>query len=148
MYITCAIGCDSSWNIYKGILINTSALMQTRYEPCHDIMFFFVLHTLMFQTRMLSHPVGLDVWFLVRPFIYFHNLCVRTAKALARLCICAGSPEPSLVAYMISTIISHIAQIIRAASWQNQQNECAPSEDSDQPGHPPSLISLRCALNG
>ena len=27
-----------------------------------------------------------------------------------------------------------------AASWQNQQSECAPSEDSDQPGHPPSLI--------
>ena len=23
-----------------------------------------------------------------------------------------------------------------------------PREDSDQPGHPPSLISLRCALNG
>ena len=22
-----------------------------------------------------------------------------------------------------------------AATWQNQQNECAPSEDSDQPGH-------------
>ena len=21
---------------------------------------------------------------------------------------------------------------------------CAPSEDSDQPGHPPSLISVRC----
>ena len=33
---------------------------------------------------------------------------------------------------------------IWAASWQNQQSECAPSEDSDQPGHPPSLISLRC----
>ena len=25
---------------------------------------------------------------------------------------------------------------------------CAPSEDSDQPGHLPSLISLCCALNG
>ena len=25
---------------------------------------------------------------------------------------------------------------------------CAPSKDSDQPGHSPSLISLRCALNG
>ena len=24
-----------------------------------------------------------------------------------------------------------------ATSWQIQQNECAPSEDSDQPGHPP-----------
>ena len=30
-------------------------------------------------------------------------------------------------------------------TWQNQQNGCAPSEDSDQPGHPPSLIqSHRC----
>ena len=29
-----------------------------------------------------------------------------------------------------------------AATWQNQQNECAPSEDSDQPGHPPSLIRV------
>ena len=26
------------------------------------------------------------------------------------------------------------------ASWQNQRNDCAPSEDSEQPGHPPSLI--------
>ena len=31
---------------------------------------------------------------------------MRTAKALARLRGCAGSPELSLVAYMISTIIS------------------------------------------
>ena len=28
------------------------------------------------------------------------------------------------------------------ASWQNQQNDCAPSEDSVQPGHPPSLIRV------
>ena len=31
---------------------------------------------------------------------------------------------------------------IWAASWQNQQNDCAPSEDSDQPGHPPSLTRV------
>ena len=31
---------------------------------------------------------------------------------------------------------------IWAASWQNQQNDCAPSKDSDQPGHPPSLIRV------
>ena len=29
-----------------------------------------------------------------------------------------------------------------AETWQNQQNECAPSVDSDQPGHPPSLIRV------
>ena len=33
---------------------------------------------------------------------------------------------------------------IWATSWQNQQNDCVPSEDSDQPGH---LISLPCVLN-
>ena len=34
---------------------------------------------------------------------------------------------------------------IWAATWQNQQNECASSEDSDQPGHPPSLIRVFAA---
>ena len=29
-----------------------------------------------------------------------------------------------------------------AATWQNHQNEYAPSEDSDQPGHPPSLLRV------
>ena len=32
--------------------------------------------------------------------------------------------------------------MIWAASWQNQKNDCAPNEDSDQPGHPPSLIRV------
>ena len=31
---------------------------------------------------------------------------------------------------------------IWAVSRQNQQNDCTPSEDSDQPGHPPSLIRV------
>ena len=35
---------------------------------------------------------------------------------------------------------------IWAASWQIQKNDCAPSENSDQPGHPPNLIrALRYA---
>ena len=46
---------------------------------------------LILQMRMRSHPVGLDVWFLVGYFVYFRTSCVRTAKALAwafagRLC--------------------------------------------------------------
>ena len=35
-----------------------------------------------------------------------------------------------------------IAIAIWAASWQNQENDCAPSEDLDQPGYPPSLIRV------
>ena len=40
------------------------------------------------------------------PLSYCHTSCVRTAKALARLRGCAGSLEPSLVAYVIRTLIS------------------------------------------
>ena len=32
--------------------------------------------------------------------------------------------------------------VTKPATWQNQQKGCAPSEDSDQPGHPPSLIRV------
>ena len=35
-----------------------------------------------------------------------------------------------------------VAYNIWAVSWENQQSGCAPSEDSDQPGHPPSLIRV------
>ena len=58
---------------------------KVRTEPAHEIMALFVLRKLILQTRMGSHPVGLDVWCLVGPFVYFHTSCVRTAKALVRL---------------------------------------------------------------
>ena len=73
---------------------------------CHESVAFFVLRKLILQTCMHSNPVGLDVWFLVWPFVYFHTSCVRTVKALLRLRGCAGSPEPLLVAYVKSTINS------------------------------------------
>ena len=72
------------------------------FEPSHEIMVLFICHKLIFQTRMHCHPVGLDVWFLVEPVVYFHTSCVRTVKALVRL----GLHEPSLVVCLISTIIS------------------------------------------
>ena len=34
------------------------------------------------------------------------------------------------------------SDIMWATTWQNQQNEYAPSENSDQPGHPPRLIRV------
>ena len=73
----------------------------TRWLKCsaHEIMALFVLRKIILRTRIRSHLVGLDVWFFVGPFVYFHNVCVRTVKVLARMCGCAGSPELSLVAY-------------------------------------------------
>ena len=74
------------------------------------------LRKLNLQTRMRSHPMGLHVWLSARSFVYFNTLSVRTAKALARLCGCAGSSEPSLVAYVISTIISWAGSNMRGGT--------------------------------
>ena len=77
-----------------------------QFEPTHEIMALIALRKLNLQTYMRRIPMGLYVWFFGRSFVYFYTLCVRIAKALARLCRCAVSPEPSLFAYAISTIIS------------------------------------------
>ena len=84
------------------------------------------LRKLNLQTCMRSNPLGLHVWYLVRPSVYFHTFFIlRTAKAMARLCRCAVSPEPSLFAYAISTIIlwagSFVHQIKWIWSWKNKQ---------------------------
>ena len=42
----------------------------------------------------------------------------------------------------LSNVNSYHSLIIWAVSWQNQQSDCAPSEDLDQPGHMPSLIRI------
>ena len=48
---------------------------ESKFEPTHEIMALIALRKLNLQTRMRSNPLGLDVWFLVRPFVYFHTLC-------------------------------------------------------------------------
>ena len=93
-------------NIYIGYIMSFITLFVLPIEPAHEIMVLCVLRKLILQTRMRSHPVGLDVWRLVGLFIYFHTVRLWTAKALARQHRCVGSPEPSLLAYVISTIIS------------------------------------------
>ena len=118
---------------------------------------------------MPSHSEEPGIWLSVWRFLLTHCLYERAAKVLARLRGCAGSPEPSLLAYAISTkfawrgpktssslvqtdqqgaAISNSSSssflIMKNESPYDKTNKmtCAPSEDSDQPGHPPSLISL------
>ena len=78
--------------LYGWILYMYECLLRTQQcckfwiiEPPHEIIALFILRKLILQTRMRSYPVGLDVWFLVRPLMYFHTTRVRTAKALARM---------------------------------------------------------------
>ena len=113
------IGLPIEWPVKVLIRLDAQADLSVHwghksFEPCHEIMILFVRCKLILQTCMCSHPMGLDVFFLVGPFVYFHTSCVQTVKALARLHGCAGSPEPSLLAfaYVISTIISFMSRLI------------------------------------
>ena len=61
-------------------IVRTITVVKNLFEPRHEIMVLCVLHKLIFQMRMRSHPVELDVCFLVGPFVFFHTSCVRTVK--------------------------------------------------------------------
>ena len=116
---------DCSWSgsalFAHTYLSQNVGFLQYLFEPTHEILALFVHRKFILQIRMRSHPVGLDVWFLVWPFVYFHSSCVRTAKALARLRGCAGSPEPSLVAYAISTKISWASSFNVVIKWASSR---------------------------
>ena len=93
-------------SVWISTFVKNASSASTSFELTHEIMVLIALRKLNLQTCMCSNPLGLHIWFLVRPFVYFHTFCVRIAKALVRLRGCAVSPEPSLFAYAISTIIS------------------------------------------
>ena len=50
------------------------------------------------------------------------------------------SPTKSQISLcnLIRLGLYYLLMPIWAASWQNQQSDCAPTEDSDQPGYPGS----------
>ena len=54
---------------------------------------------------------------------------------------CPDMPRQLFTDWVLGVGGGYLANIW-ATTWQNQQNECAPSEDSDQPGHPLSLIKV------
>ena len=69
---------------------------------------------------------------------------------LPNICYWQSTVTSTFTEYLLLTVDCHqpLRKIIEnfiyiwTATWQNQQSDCAPSEDSDQPGHPPSLIRV------
>ena len=68
-----------------------------KFEPSHEIMELLVLRKLIFQTRMRSHPVGARRLIFGRILRLFPYLVSANSEG--------SSSEPSLVAYVIITII-------------------------------------------
>ena len=55
---------------------------------------------------ILTYAARLEVYILFCVFIYTNTLCMQATKAVASLCNCTNSPEPSL---LDDTICSKIA---------------------------------------
>ena len=64
----------------------------------------------------------------------------HSGSAPAFILVCLG------ITFLLQNLKSSTAHLKCICTWaatpQNQQKECAPSKDSDQPGHLPSLISI------
>ena len=108
------------------------------HEKRDLMVFWFVVP----QMRMRSPLFGVQTCIFASSFHKVSTTCLRTAKAQARLHLCAGSPEPLLVAYVISTFFS--------CAGSNVPSDMCPSKTQismcicimDQPGHLLELIRL------
>ena len=79
---------------------------------------------LRFNKCWIFVATAFQCWSCSQALLMFHLLVESWFKCLLFWCI--GELE-----------VLHIDWITWAASWQNQQNQCAPREDSDQPGRCP-----------
>ena len=72
-------------------------------------------------------------------------MCLRTAKALVRLHGCAVSPEPSLVACVVSTIFSWAGSYDQGKNSKYGQNLNNPVQTSDR--RSVEIISIAVVVN-
>ena len=72
----CKVNMLTTWRINWG---KKSIINKSVYEPAHEIMALFVSNKLILQTRMRSHPVGLDVWFFGQTLCLFpYFMCAKS----------------------------------------------------------------------
>ena len=115
--------CHICWN-FKSSLPQE---ITTANEPSYDKRDRSAVRVEIRQTRMHSCSIEPEMWRCVWSFLLFHKhvLCERTAKALARQRGCAGSPEPSLVTYVMSTFFSWVGSIyFDRGMCKPHKNEC------------------------
>ena len=127
-------------------------------DKYHNLMTWLICSNKTFMSLLQN---GLDVFIILalqtvhsRLFVFYHFLSISLLLLLDR-----KGPFFSKGNEVIGKVLSHTRFVhLRknervwhydmqcnakwATTWQNQQNGCAPSEDSDQPGRRPSLIRV------
>ena len=100
-----------------------------------------------FSSRFFSHSPKAKIFFSGQSKNNFFFSKQHICSKCIRLDLYVYFLNPIYMGiYFICSCI-HVSWIfgsewIWPATWQNQQYGCAPSEDSDQPEHPPSLIRV------
>ena len=126
-------------------------------EPGHEKMCLSHMRTIKAQISLRIRAVWSAPFCCSLPRLYnIYSFYIRNLKPLGSLYSWAGRFESYLVENPEDTFSHDEVQIQAtisrnglpenkkkwAATRQNQQSGCAPSEDSDQPGHPSSLIRV------
>ena len=127
--VTCQFDDDPTKN--KGAIHNISSGAQRQVTP----KWLGICGLMYFMIGLFALPSGADG----RLRCIIGTLLVHTFEWLM---LQWGSIRHSIFGICCTSRHRHDVIIIGAAAWQNQQSECAPSEDSDQHGHPPSLIRV------
>ena len=101
--------------------------------------FFFEVFKIKIQQNMRDPYIELAYETDRQTEIYWYYTHGLTADILNT----SSSELQSFSSFLSSKLYNTlIRNMIWASSWENQQCGCAPSEDSGQPGHPPSLIRV------
>ena len=108
--------------------------------PCHS-----VLHRIWDQHLALA--IKHDTWTLHGAIWYQRTVMIcqvvlDEAGWLSHTDKADGNRSIDKSIVHTSSIFNNLSEDIWAATWQNQQSDCAPGEDSDQPGHPSRLIRV------
>ena len=130
-----------------------SILLTVWYEPPHDKTNKVAVRPAKTQISLGKRPVwsesSLSAWRKLGslPTHWVHSEDSDQTGRMPRLIwVFAGRTLTLLVLTYRGSFIYYLLllmqNLIWATTWQNQQCGCAPSEDSDQPGHPPSVIRV------
>ena len=83
----------------------------------------------------------MEVWLLQNLHVTKGFQCLEKIVCIVEVMVFGMQKSQFVVIYSAIYLNCSICLIVPffivwATTWQNQQNECVPSEDSDQPGHP------------
>ena len=120
---------------YQCIVLFVKRIKHSLLEQLHRLFFFFLFLFFFFCRTQLSSTSQKIAYFnkTIKSFICAWRASLWTFHVFLVQIYLLDRDSSNHIVHFLSSFPTFS---IWAASWQNQQNDCAPSEDSDQPGHP------------